>query len=194
MNTIRVILSLCLILLVGCASNQKIDISALESKASQGDSIAQNDLGSMYQFGDGVTKNYPKAIEYYQQASGQGLGLATANLGYMYDFGLGTPENNEKAIELYKVAANAGEPSGMLNLGAMYGEGQGIERDYVIAYMWFDLARFYTQNSKDMDAKWASRGALENLSKFMTPEQIKQGKVKSSQWSKSFNNHSKATH
>lgn len=187
MNSIRIIIVCLLAAAAGCASDQIVDVSVLEGKARSGDLVAQNDMGSRYQTGDGVRKDYQKAIQYYQQASDLGAALATANLGYMYDFGLGVPENNEKAIELYKISANAGEPRGMLNLGGMYGGGEGIERDYVIAYMWFDLARFYTQNSKDMDAKWASRGALDNLSKFMTLEQIKLGKAKSNQWAKAFN-------
>ncbi len=177
-----IILSTFFIVLVGCTSAPKVDIAGLESRANAGDPQAQNDLGSHYQFGDGVEINYAKALMWYEKASNQGLPLATANLGYMYDLGLGANEDDTKAVELYNSAAEAGSPRGMVNLGSMYAAGTGVEKDYVQAYKWFDTARFLTQQSSDMDAKWSSRGALDELSKFMSPEQIAEAKALSKEW------------
>jgi len=185
MKLIKIMLVCCMAALSSCASVPKADIAALVSEANKGNAIAQNDLGSRYQLGDGVRKDYDKSLEWYRKASDQGLALATTNLGYMYDLGLGVEENNAKAIELYKKSADRGEPRAMTNLGLMYGEGQGIKQDYVQAYKWLDLARFYSQNSKDKQAKWAARGALDKLETFMTVEQIEAGKAMSSKWIKS---------
>lgn len=171
-----------LVFLVGCASAPKVDISGLELKASSGDPQTQNDLGSHYQFGDGVDKNFAKALMWYEKSAAQGLPLAKANLGYMYDLGLGTNEDDSKAVELYESAAEAGSARGMINLGSMYVAGTGVEKDYIKAYKWFDIARFLTQKSSDMDVKWSSRGALDELSKFMTKEQIAEGKELSKEW------------
>lgn len=171
-----------LVFLAGCASTPKVDIADLESKANSGDPQAQNDLGSHYQFGDGVEKNYVAALMWYEKSAAQGLPMAKANLGYMYDLGLGTREDDAKAVELYKSAAKAGSARGMVNVGSMYAAGTGVEKDYIQAYKWFDIARFLTQQSPDMDSKWASRGALDELSKFMTKEQIAEGKELSKEW------------
>jgi TPR repeat protein len=40
----------------------------------------------------------------------------------------------------YRKAADQGEPRAQWFLGSMYEEGRGVPQDYVLAYMWFNLA------------------------------------------------------
>lgn len=138
-----------------------------------GEGAGLNNMGSRYQFGDGVPQDYEKAVMYYQKAVDQDLSYAKTNLGYMYDLGLGVAEDNEKAISLYKEAANAGDPRGMINLAVMYGDGDNIEQSFEKAYFWLEIARFYTQLSSDMQAKWRARGLRDQIMRSLTPEQIK---------------------
>jgi len=100
----------------------------------------------------------------------------------MYDGGLGVQQNKKKAIALYKEAANLNEPSGMINLAEMYRTGDNIEQSNIKAFMWLDIARFYTQNTKDMRAKWAARGALDKVKENMSVDEINEGKKLSKDW------------
>ncbi|WP_353162561.1 tetratricopeptide repeat protein [Acinetobacter guillouiae] len=52
--------------------------------ANQGEIDAQNDLGWMYENGQGVVQNYEKAFECYSKAAAQDCAVAQANLGMMY--------------------------------------------------------------------------------------------------------------
>src|ERR1051326_5967343 len=55
--------------------------------AEQGDASAQNNLGVMYENGQGLPKNYEQAHVWYQQAAEQGLPSAQANIGVLYENG-----------------------------------------------------------------------------------------------------------
>ena len=48
--------------------------------------------------------------------------------------------NYAKAIRWYRLAADQGDARAQFNLGVSYAEGQGVEKDYVSSYMWFNLA------------------------------------------------------
>ena len=152
--------------------------------AEQGHSESQNSLGSLYQSGEGVPKDNAEAVKWYRKAAEQGLPIAKNNIAYMYDLGLGVPKDNQLAAKLYGEAAELGEVRAMLNLGVLYVQGQGVEKNHVEAYKWLDLARFYSQRSEDMQLKWRSRGALDELTKMMTPSQIEEGKKRSQDWDK----------
>jgi len=57
--------------------------------AEQGHAEAQNVLGLRYENGQGVEKDYVKAIEWYSKAAAQNLATAQFNLGEMYNNGYG---------------------------------------------------------------------------------------------------------
>lgn len=151
--------------------------------ADKGHAEAQNSLGSMYQAGEGVPRDYSLAMRWYSLAADQGHAEGLNNVAYLYDLGLGVPEDNPRAASLYNKAADSGSVKAMLNLGVMLGQGEkGIERDVVRAFMWLDLARFYTQFSRDMQLKWRVRGVLDELKKQMTPQQIARGEELTKEW------------
>ena len=62
-------------------------------QAMQGNPVAENDLGVMYETGDGVPKSYTKAAKWYRLAAQAGDVHAQVNLGWLYQKGRG---NNEK--------------------------------------------------------------------------------------------------
>jgi len=155
-----------LIQLTGCASSQ-INNSLEKDKALAVKSVPSglNNMGSRYQYGDGVSQDYTKAFSLYQKAANAGLAIAKTNLGYMYDNGLGIKKNKLKAISLYKSAATSSDPRGMINLGEMYRTGDHIEKSLSKACHWYDKARFATQFSSDKEAKWSARRALDKFCK-----------------------------
>ncbi len=183
MKTISTILFILYILFInGCAAGNRIDIEKILTIANEGNAEAQNDLGNRYRHGDGVTRDYQVAIMWYEKSANQGLSLAKINLGYMHDLGLGVPKNKEKAILLYLEAANALEPRGMIKLSEMYQKGDGLPKSYGKAYMWLEIARFYTQKSNDMHAKWTIRNTLGLLKTLLTESQIKKYKQLAHDW------------
>lgn len=177
----EIILITLVLVISGCATT-RLGLSADQDLAAKGDAIGLNNMGSRYQFGDGVPKDYGKAVMYYQKAVDKSLPLAKANLGYMYDLGLGVEEDNDKAISLYKEAANAGNPNGMVNLAIMYADGDNIEQSFEKAYFWLEIARFYTQREPNMQIKWRTRDLRDQVMAMLSPEQIKSINKLSHDW------------
>jgi TPR repeat protein len=70
-----------------------------------GESIAQNNLGSMYANGDGVPENDAEAVRWYRMAAEQGLATAQNNLGVMYNNGEGVAQNFARAYLWLNLAA-----------------------------------------------------------------------------------------
>ena len=166
----------------GVAQDQAEAAKWYRKAAEQGHAEAQNSLGSLYQAGQGVDQDYELAVRWYEAAIAQELPGAFNNLAYMYDLGLGVPEDDSRAASLYEKAAEGGEIKAMLNLGIMYAEGTGVTKDNGQAYMWLDLARFYTQRTKDMDLKWHIRRVMEHYTKAMTRKEKKSGKKLARDW------------
>jgi len=153
------------------------------SAAELGHPEAQNSIGSLYQAGEGLPQSDEQAVVWYRKSADQGNATAKNNLAYMYDLGLGVAEDNSYAAQLYEEAAELGELKGMLNLGVLLFQGQnGVTKDYIEAYKWLDLARFYTQRSSDMNLKWRVRGALDELSTMMTAAEIEEAKGRVRAW------------
>ncbi len=76
--------------------------------AEQGHALAQNNLGLMYDMGQGVEQDYKEAFRWYSMAAKQEYPLAQYNLGIMYQAGLGIDKNIDQAITLYQMAASQG--------------------------------------------------------------------------------------
>ncbi len=98
-------------------------ISALTRSANSGDAEAQYKLALLYEEGQGVKKDFGKALNWYHLAAKQGHVEAQfkfasalnedhpeANflMGEMYRTGDGVPKNTDEAINRYKLAATAG--------------------------------------------------------------------------------------
>lgn len=67
-------------------------------------------------------------------------------------------------VDLLRKKAEAGDSAAQYNLGVMYLFGQGVEKDNVDAYAWFNLS---AANGSD-DAAWR-RDSIERL---LSPQQI----------------------
>lgn len=76
--------------------------------AEKGYSEAQNYLGVMYNYGQGVTQDLYEAVHWYRKAAEQGYSVAQYNLEYMYENGKGVSQDKSLAIEWYRKAASQG--------------------------------------------------------------------------------------
>ena len=102
-------------------------VEFLTDAAQQGHTLAQLNLGFMYQHGKGVEQDFRRAISYYQQAGDRKNPDAQFNLALMHQDGQGTPKDLKKAIGLLRRAAENGSAQAKGQLGVMYYHGEGLE-------------------------------------------------------------------
>ncbi|RGB30894.1 kinase-like domain-containing protein [Rhizophagus diaphanus] len=88
---------------------------------------AQNNLGNLYENGEGVEKDFNKAFYWFKKAAENGNEVAIYNLGKCYELGIGVNKNLFKAFELYKKSAEKGDLDAMFQLGYFYINGFGTK-------------------------------------------------------------------
>ena len=137
------------------------------SAAEQGDAIAQYDLGVMYAFGKGVTRDSAEAVKWYRKAAEQGNADAQQRLGMMYTKGVGVTQDDAEAAKWFRKAAEQEDAAAQYNLGSMYDNGKGVPQDSVEAYAWYSVA---ASGGNDI-----AKNSLSALDGTLTPEQLSQG-------------------
>ena len=70
-------------------------------RAQNGDASAQFDLGMMYFNGQGVERDFKKAMQWFRKPAERGITNAQLKLGIMFDNGDGMPENNREAMAFF---------------------------------------------------------------------------------------------
>ena len=76
--------------------------------AEQGDPGAQFRLGSLYENGEGVPRDFAKARQWYEKAAAQGEAMAQFYLGIQFAYGEGGPLDLAQAHMWYSLAAGNG--------------------------------------------------------------------------------------
>ncbi len=110
-------------------------------KASEfGHSEAQNDLGVMYEKGQGVVKDDVEAVRWYRKAAEQGNALGQNNLGVMYAKGQGVVKDETEAVRWFRKAAEQGNVYSQGGLGYRYLNGIGVSKDEAEGVRWFRKA------------------------------------------------------
>ena len=84
------------------------------SLAKQGNAQAQNNLGLMYDRGQGVPQDYREAMKWYRKAAEQGDADAQFNLGVMYANGQGVQRDYVVAHMWFILAAASGDNQAQL--------------------------------------------------------------------------------
>lgn len=141
--------------------------------ADQGDADAQNMVGFMYRWGQGVEQDFEKARRWYRSAAGQGHARAQNNLGLLYRY-VGVPKDYATAFRWFLRAAEQGNAAGQNHLGLMFYKGEGVTQNYVQAYKWALLAA-----DQGLDP---AIQALAMLERVMTPAQIQEAKALAAAW------------
>lgn len=131
------------LLLIVCSTAMADKFEIIRKVAEQGDAGAQNNLGLMYDNGEGVPEDDAEAVRWYRLAAGQGHALAQLNLGAMYAKGEGVPEDDIiQAYAWYSIAAAQGEESAEENkeiaakrmTRAQIAEAQKLSREFWESY------------------------------------------------------------
>ena len=79
--------------------------------AQQDEATPQFQVGWLFEYGFGVSKNYEEAFFWYQQASENGYAYAQTALGRMYEFGRGVRQDHKKAYMWYSIALELWDPT-----------------------------------------------------------------------------------
>ena len=102
----------------------------------QGVPDAQNNLGSMYTNGTGVTKSDTQAATWFRKAADQGHAKAQTSLGIAYELGDGVPQSHSQAAYWYEKASHKNADAAR-NLGLLYIEGKGVAKSPTKAHQLF---------------------------------------------------------
>jgi len=103
------------------------------------------------------------------RAAIQGNADAQFNLGMLYE-----RHRYAEAAKWYREAADQGLEDAQFNLGLLYAKGQGVPRDDVQAYMWFELSAAQGDQSAANNRDAAAQR--------MTPEQIAEAQKLAHNW------------
>ncbi len=142
--------------------------------AERGNAEAQNMLGYMYRYGQGVPQDFSQAYQWYRRAADKGHARAQNNLGAMYRQGLGVTQDYSEAIRWFRRSAEQGNGGAQNHLGLMYYQGEGVPKDKVQAYMWAYIA---AQQGLDPAIQ-----AINILDQELTPAEIAEAKRKAQAW------------
>jgi TPR repeat protein len=111
-----------------------------EKAIAAGSAEAMNNLGLLYDRGQGAKQDYAQARQWYEKAIAAGIAEAMNNLGELYRLGQGVQQDYAQARQWYEKAIAAGSAEAMNNLGFLYDQGQGVRQDYAQARHWYEKA------------------------------------------------------
>ena len=77
----------------------------IRTAAENGHADAENNLGTMYNSGQGVSQDFLEAVRWFRLAADQGSANAQNNLAVAFDDGQGAPKNRVVAYALFNLAA-----------------------------------------------------------------------------------------
>lgn len=91
-------------------------------------------LGTLYEEGSNVKKDYLKASTFYEKGCTQKNAESCMYLAYMYDEALGVKQDYKLAMKYYTQACEGENVIGCRFLGYLYDEGLGTEKNYKKAF------------------------------------------------------------
>ena len=108
--------------------------------AEQEHTMAQFNLGGLYERGQGVAQDQAEAARWYVRAARLGHAEAQFRLGSMYERGAGVQQDFAEAVRWYRSAAEQDLADAQASLGVMYTTGQGVQQHHGDAVIWFRRA------------------------------------------------------
>lgn len=106
----------------------------LLKRAAKQYSKAQYALGQCYEHGNGVEKDFKKAIEYYTLAADQNNAEASYELATCYKDGEIVEKDPKKAFKYCKLAADQKNDAALNTLGNFYRDGFGVDKNAELAF------------------------------------------------------------
>ena len=106
----------------------------MAGEAEKGDTQAMLNLGSFYEQGVGVPRNFVKALEWYEKAAKAGLVEGIYNVGVCYEVGIGNTGDMPKALKQFEEASAKGLAQADYKLSTLYATGHGVKADEAKAF------------------------------------------------------------
>ena len=98
------------------------------------------------------------------------------------------PHSVVEATRWYRKAAEAGNTSGMWLTGSAFWNAKGVAQDKVEAYKWLRLCARYA----DGDLRDMANRVVEGLTRSMSPQMIRDAKVREADWITAFEKRKKS--
>ena len=108
--------------------------------ADKGDARAMNNLGVLYDKGQGVAENPQEAAQWFQKAAVGGHGPGMSNYGRMLEQGRGVPRDVAEAARWFRQAADKDVADAQYNLAVLYERGEGVSQSDKDAAAWYSRA------------------------------------------------------
>lgn len=157
---------------------------ASSCKDQYGESLYAEDaeyfLGSYYDDGGLLPRNYKIAKYWYEKCAVADDADCETSLGFLYLEGHGVSVDYETAAHWLEKSASQADGRAEMLYATLYAEGDGVLQNYVAAYKWILLAKVHT------DPKERYYNAIQKLMDFlahhMTPEQIALAQQQAAEW------------
>jgi TPR repeat protein len=124
----------------GAAKNYEKARELYERADALGHALATNNLGALYDEGQGAKPDPAEARRLFEKAARAGVPLAMSNIGYFMYQGRGGPKDYAQAREWYEKASAAGIAVAAYRLGVLYHNGRGVPTDLAEARRWYEKA------------------------------------------------------
>ena len=124
---------------IGVPKDMKQAVYWWEKAATQGNVSSQVNLGVCYANGYGVAKDNTLAKYWWEKAASQGDKIAKKNLESLNENTKPSTTTNEKDNFINNIdKARNGDPIAQLEIGICYQKGDGVEKDEIKAFEWFE--------------------------------------------------------
>jgi hypothetical protein len=161
--------------------NYTAAIDLLRSLLDQRDPGAMAIMGRMYETGSGVPKDDSKAADWYLKSlevppNGRFHAEPIETLvAQLYRDARGVSQSYADAAKWYRKAAERGFAPAQEGLACLYIKGHGVPQDFVLAYMWLNLAATGTSDEDIL-------GRRDALAALMTPDQVAEAQKMTREW------------
>jgi TPR repeat protein len=132
----------------------------IPTNADYSDADVQFSMGLKFANGEGATRDYAQAAEWYHKAADQSHSLAQFNLGMMYAYGQGVARDTVQSRMWLGMAAHQGDAGAQFHLGdnchrASFRQMPAdASESRIEAYKWYRLAA--AQGYKGSDAAYSA--------------------------------------
>lgn len=118
--------------------------------AEKSDARAMNNIGVLYDKGQGVPEDPTLAAFWFLQSAKAGHAAGMSNLGRLMELGRGLPTDMAQAVSWFRKAADKGLAEAQYNLAVLYENGKGLHKNDREAAAWYSRAAAQQQ----ADAQW----------------------------------------
>jgi hypothetical protein len=155
-------------------AHQKSELEEMIAASESGVAQEQFVLAGSYLFGNGVSRDPEKAVNWFRKAAEQGHVDAQFQLGDLYSNGTAVRKDAAQAVHWFLKAAENGHAGAQFSLATCYQMGDGVPQDGVVAYMWLCIAVANGSPHAGEVMQYAERG--------LTSSQTNEGRRMANEW------------